>query len=158
MHVASAGLFLDHWPGQLTAATAPSPPLPFSRRSVAACIEASAGGGKKVAGQPRPRGQSQVRVLVAASLTMWDRALPQSLGGWTVFVGVAATSTLSTLLIYLSTDTVGPFRTALAMNLEPLVTLFASVALLHEVLKPVQMLGAGAMIAALWVFQFVHGR
>ena len=62
------------------------------------------------------------------------------------------------LLIYISTNTVGPFRTALALNLEPLVTLIASMALLEEVLAPVQMLGAAMMIAALSRIRFARGR
>jgi drug/metabolite transporter (DMT)-like permease len=97
-------------------------------------------------------------LFVAASLAVGEWNVPQNLGGWGAFVGVAVTSTLSTLLIYMSTNTVGPFRTALAMNLEPLVTLIASMALLEEVLDPVQMLGAGVMLAALCAFQFARGR
>jgi drug/metabolite transporter (DMT)-like permease len=83
---------------------------------------------------------------------------PQTQLGWLAFVAVSACSTLSTLLIYISTNTVGPFRTALAMNLEPLVTAIASVWLLDEVLTPVQLAGAGVMIGSLCAFQFVRGR
>ena len=100
---------------------------------------------------------SAILFLGASALTAtWS--VPDSAWGWGAFIGVAATSTLSTLLIYASTNTIGPFRTALAMNLEPLVTLIASMALLGEVLSPVQVLGAGVMIAALCGFQFVRGR
>jgi probable blue pigment (indigoidine) exporter len=97
-------------------------------------------------------------MFVAASLTAWVWNVPHSAWGWAAFLGVTITSTLSTLLIYISTNTVGPFRTALALNLEPLVTLIASMALLEEVLAPVQMLGAAMMIAALSGFQFARGR
>jgi drug/metabolite transporter (DMT)-like permease len=97
-------------------------------------------------------------LFVAVSLAVGEWNVPQNLGGWGAFVGVAVTSTLSTLLIYMSTNTVGPFRTALVMNLEPLVTLIASMALLEEVLSPVQMLGASVMLAALCAFQFARGR
>jgi len=57
------------------------------------------------------------------------------------------------LLIYISTNTVGPFRTALVMNLEPLVTTLASIVLLGEVLSPAQALGAGIMMVSLCAFQ-----
>ncbi len=83
---------------------------------------------------------------------------PQTAAGWVAFTVVSACSTLSTLLIYVSTNTVGPFRTALAMNLEPLVTALLSVWLLGEVLTAVQLIGAGVMIASLCAFQFVRGR
>jgi probable blue pigment (indigoidine) exporter len=97
-------------------------------------------------------------LFVAASVAVGDWNMPQNLWGWGAFLAVAAASTLSTLLIYMSTNTIGPFRTALAMNLEPLVTLIASMALLGEGLNPIQMLGAGVMIASLCGFQFVRGR
>ena len=83
---------------------------------------------------------------------------PRTTAGWLAFAVVSACSTLSTLLIYMSTNTVGPFRTALAMNLEPLVTALLSVWLLGEVLTPVQLIGAGVMIGSLCAFQFVRGR
>jgi drug/metabolite transporter (DMT)-like permease len=95
-------------------------------------------------------------LFVAASLMAGTWNVPQNPWGWGAFVGVAVTSTLPTLLIYMSTNTVGPFRTALAMNLEPLVTLIASMALLEEVLTPIQMLGAAIMITALCAFQFAR--
>jgi drug/metabolite transporter (DMT)-like permease len=95
-------------------------------------------------------------VVATAWLGTWN--LPQSGGGWSAFVGVSIGSTLSTLLIYISTNRVGPFRTALTMNLEPLVTTLASIALLGEMLSPLQALGAGIMLASLCAFQFARGR
>lgn len=78
---------------------------------------------------------------------------PASAGGWAAFAGVSVTTTLSTLLIYISTNRIGPFRTALIMNLEPLLTTLLSMALLGETLSMVQMLGAAIMIASLVLFQ-----
>ena len=63
------------------------------------------------------------------------------------------TSTLSVLLIFVSITRIGPFRTALIMNLEPLVSTLASVALLGEVLTPVQSVGGVLMLIALCAFQ-----
>jgi drug/metabolite transporter (DMT)-like permease len=48
---------------------------------------------------------------------------------------------------------VGAFRTALIMNLEPLLATILSALLLGEVITPVQGLGAGIMLAALVAFQ-----
>jgi len=45
---------------------------------------------------------------------------PESLVGWEAFAGMTLTSTLSVLLIFVSVTRIGPFRTALIMNLEPL--------------------------------------
>jgi len=95
-------------------------------------------------------------VLISLVFGTWH--LPHSYVGWLAFIGVSFFSTLSTLLIYVSTNTVGPFRTALAMNLEPLLTAVLSVVLLGEIMTPPQILGAAIMISALCMFQFVRGR
>lgn len=97
-------------------------------------------------------------LFVAWSLIAGEWQVPQSTWGWAAFLGVSLTSTLSTLLIYISTNTVGPFRTALMMNLEPLLTLIFSMLLLQEILTPRQMLGAGMMIASMCAFQLVRPR
>ena len=48
---------------------------------------------------------------------------------------------------------VGPFRSALIMNLEPLLATVLSVPLLGEVIAPMQALGGAIMLAALVAFQ-----
>ena len=78
---------------------------------------------------------------------------PHSSFGWAAFVGMSVTSTISVLTIFISITRVGAFRTALLMNLEPLVSTLASVALLGEVLTPVQAFGGGLMLVALCAFQ-----
>jgi drug/metabolite transporter (DMT)-like permease len=65
---------------------------------------------------------------------------------------------VSTLLVYVSTNRVGPFRTAFIMNLEPLVTTLLSLLLLHEMLTPTQAMGAVVMLMSLGVFQLVRTR
>jgi drug/metabolite transporter (DMT)-like permease len=60
--------------------------------------------------------------------------------------------------LYVSTERIGPFRTALFMNLEPLMTSTFGAVLLGERLTPVQMLGGVTMIAALCVFQMRRQR
>lgn len=92
-------------------------------------------------------------IFVAASLIMRDWSPPATIGGWTAFVGMSVTSTISVLTIFISISRVGPFRTALIMNLEPLVTTLGSVLLLGEVMRPVQAVGGAIMLAALCVFQ-----
>lgn len=90
--------------------------------------------------------------LLASVLTQTWNA-PESLVGWGAFAGMTLTSTLSVLLIFVSITRIGPFRTALIMNLEPLVSTLASVALLGEVLTPVQAVGGVLMLVALVAFQ-----
>ena len=97
-------------------------------------------------------------LFLIGSAVIGDWHTPGSLLGWAAFAGTSAGSTLSTLLIYVSTNRVGPFRTAFIMNLEPLVTTILSLVLLQEVLTPIQALGAAVMLASLCVFQFVRAR
>jgi probable blue pigment (indigoidine) exporter len=95
-------------------------------------------------------------LLGAVAAADWQT--PGDLSGWAAFVGASMGITLSTLLIYVSTNRVGPFRTAFIMNLEPLVTTILSMLLLAELLTPVQALGATVMLVSLCVFQFVRVR
>jgi drug/metabolite transporter (DMT)-like permease len=92
-------------------------------------------------------------IFVLVSLGLWHFQAPDNLGGWAAFVGMSVTTTLSTLWVYVSTLRVGPFRTALVMNLEPLMSTLGSVVLLGEVMQPAQALGGALMIGALCVFQ-----
>jgi probable blue pigment (indigoidine) exporter len=97
-------------------------------------------------------------IFVVGSVAVGEWHMPGNSLGWMAFVGTAICSTLSTLLIYISTNRIGPFRTAFIMNLEPLVTTILSMLLLGEWLTPPQALGAMVMLVSLCVFQFVRAR
>lgn len=97
-------------------------------------------------------------LFVAGSVAVGDWHAPGSVIGWSAFAGTCVCSTLSTLLIYISTNRVGPFRTAFIMNLEPMLTTILSVLLLGEWLTPTQALGAAVMLVSLCVFQFARAR
>jgi drug/metabolite transporter (DMT)-like permease len=92
-------------------------------------------------------------VFVAASLATGTFHPPLTAGGWVAFFGMGITTTLSTLWIFMSTARVGAFRTALVMNLEPVLSSLFSVALLGEVVNGLQIAGGVVMIASLCVFQ-----
>jgi probable blue pigment (indigoidine) exporter len=62
-------------------------------------------------------------------------------------------TTAGILGVFLSTVRVGPFRTALFMNLEPLLAAVGSALFLDELITPLQALGGAVMIAALVAFQ-----
>lgn len=97
-------------------------------------------------------------VYLIAIAIIGSFSAPASAGGWVAFVGVTVTTTLSTLMIYISTNRIGPFRTALIMNLEPLLTALLSMALLGETMSLVQGAGAALMIASLVAFQVLRMR
>lgn len=91
-------------------------------------------------------------LLAIAALTgTWD--MPHSAVGWGAFAGITIFSTVSTLALFASAARIGAFRTALVMNLEPVVSTLLSIAVLGEVVTPLQVAGAATMIGALVAFQ-----
>ncbi|MBV9248518.1 MAG: DMT family transporter [Acetobacteraceae bacterium] len=93
-------------------------------------------------------------VFIVVSLAVGTFHAPQNVGGWAAFVGMSVSTTLSTLWIYVSTARVGAFRTALLMNLEPVLSSCMSFVLLNEPVSALQLVGGAIMVAALCVFQF----
>jgi probable blue pigment (indigoidine) exporter len=89
---------------------------------------------------------------IAAAATMNWQA-PHTAAGWISVVIVSFATASGILMLYVSTRRVGPFRTALIMNLEPLLATLLSVPLLGEVITPVQAAGGALMLGALVAFQ-----
>jgi len=96
---------------------------------------------------------SSTAVLAVACLLTQTWNLPQTAPGWAGFLGASFATTVAILALFASTARIGPFRTALTMNLEPVVSTVLSMLLLGESMGPLQALGAAIMIAALCAFQ-----
>jgi drug/metabolite transporter (DMT)-like permease len=96
---------------------------------------------------------SSTVVLAVACLVTQTWNLPTGLVGWAGFLGTSIATTIAVVALFASTARIGPFRTALTMNLEPVVSTVLSMLLLGEAMGPVQALGAAIMIAALCAFQ-----
>jgi drug/metabolite transporter (DMT)-like permease len=73
--------------------------------------------------------------------------------GWVALAALSVATTASILFIFVSTMRIGPFRTALIMNLEPLTATILSALVLGEIITPLQAAGSGIMLAALVAFQ-----
>ncbi|MGC8475457.1 MAG: DMT family transporter [Acetobacteraceae bacterium] len=95
-----------------------------------------------------------VLLAVAGASDTWE--LPHHRLGWAAFLGVAVASTVSTLGLFASTARIGAFRTALVMNLEPVVSTVLSILVLGEAISGLQAVGAAVMVAALVAFQLVR--
>ena len=91
--------------------------------------------------------------FAAAALATSNWQPPQTALGWSALVAGSVAMTIALLAVFISTMRVGPFRTALFMNLEPLVATLGSMLLLGEGITPLQALGGAVMIAALVAFQ-----
>ena len=96
---------------------------------------------------------SSTAVLAAACLFTQTWNLPLTLPGWAAFLGTTFVTTIAILALFASAARVGPFRTALTMNLEPVTSTVLSVWLLGETFGALQLFGAAIMIAALCAFQ-----
>jgi drug/metabolite transporter (DMT)-like permease len=92
-----------------------------------------------------------VFVLIALATQNWQA--PQTPLGWTALIGSSVAMTVGVSAVFISTVRFGPFRTALFMNLEPLLATLGSAAFLGEGLTPLQGVGGAVMIAALVMFQ-----
>jgi drug/metabolite transporter (DMT)-like permease len=96
---------------------------------------------------------SSTFLFVALSVLTWSWHWPHGAAGWTGFASIPFAVTTGIFALYVSTERIGPFRTALFMNLEPLMTSAFGTLMLGERLTPLQMAGGATMIAALCVFQ-----
>lgn len=92
-------------------------------------------------------------ILVAVSLATMTWQPPAGASGWLALLGASVTTTVGILALFASAARIGPFRTALMMNLEPVISTALSVAFLGEDLGAWQLAGAAVMIGALCAFQ-----
>ncbi len=96
---------------------------------------------------------SSTAIFVLISLVTWHWQPPQTAYGWVALIIVSITITVSVLMLFVSVNRIGPFRSALIMNLEPLLATVLSAPLLGEVFTPVQAAGGAIMLGALVAFQ-----
>jgi probable blue pigment (indigoidine) exporter len=92
-------------------------------------------------------------VFIAAALATTNWQPPVTALGWFALIGSSVAMAIAVLMVFVSTARVGPFRTALFMNLEPLLATIGSGIFLGEVITPLQALGGAVMIGALVAFQ-----
>jgi drug/metabolite transporter (DMT)-like permease len=96
---------------------------------------------------------SSTALFAAVALALLNWQPPSTVPGWIALLVLGPATTMGILAVFVSTMRIGPFQTALFMNLEPPLTAVGSALLLGEILTPLQMLGGGVMIAALVAFQ-----
>jgi len=89
--------------------------------------------------------------LTALATANWQP--PATALGWFALIGSSVAMTIAIAGVFLSTVRIGPFRTALFMNLEPLLATVGSAVVLGEGLNLLQAAGGAVMIAALVAFQ-----
>jgi drug/metabolite transporter (DMT)-like permease len=96
---------------------------------------------------------SSTAIFVVVSLASWNWHAPQTGTGWFALMVVSITVTIAVLTLFISINRIGPFRSALIMNLEPLIATIISAPLLGEFMTAWQVLGGAIMLGALVAFQ-----
>ena len=92
-------------------------------------------------------------LFIAAAFAAQHWQPPATMSGWLALVVLSVAVMTGILGVFASTGRIGPFRTALFMNLEPVLTTIGSAFFLGEVITPLQALGGAVMVAALAAFQ-----
>ncbi|MGA7487998.1 MAG: DMT family transporter [Xanthobacteraceae bacterium] len=96
---------------------------------------------------------SSSALLTGAALATLTWQPPATVSGWFALLALSVAVMTGLLGVFGSTVRIGAFRTALFMNLEPLLAAIGSALFLGEVITPLQALGGAVMIAALVAFQ-----
>ena len=92
-------------------------------------------------------------LFMASALVAWHWQPPATMSGWVALIVLAVAVMAGILGVFASTGRIGPFRTALFMNLEPLLATIGSALFLGEFITPLQALGGAVMLGALVAFQ-----
>lgn len=96
---------------------------------------------------------SSTAIFVVFSLATWNWHAPQTGTGWFALLVVSVSVTIAVLTLFISINRIGPFRSALIMNLEPLLVTILSAVLIGEFMTAWQVLGGAIMLGALVAFQ-----
>jgi drug/metabolite transporter (DMT)-like permease len=96
---------------------------------------------------------SSTAILAAAALLTWNWHAPGTPTGWVALIAVSVGTTISVFALFVSIRRVGPFRSALIMYLEPLLSTVLSGPVAGEAITLPQALGASIMLIALVGFQ-----
>jgi drug/metabolite transporter (DMT)-like permease len=91
---------------------------------------------------------SALAAFVLIDLAVGGFPLPTGAVGWMSFAAVPVFYAVATITIFMSIGYIGPVRTSLVMNLEPVVAIVFGFVLLGQVLTPMQLGGAAIVIAA----------
>ena len=90
---------------------------------------------------------------IAANLGTGEIWFPMSALGWAGLLGSALCYALGMTSILFAAATLGATRVAVVMNVEPLASLVLTFLILGERLRPVQLIGALLVIAAIFLFR-----
>ena len=91
--------------------------------------------------------------FTGALLATGDVAWPATAAGWAGIGGVGAFYTFALIGLFLASVRIGATRAGFYMNFEPIASVLLAALILGQRLAPVQLAGAGLVIAALFLFR-----
>jgi drug/metabolite transporter (DMT)-like permease len=91
--------------------------------------------------------------FIAGSAAAGSLNMPQTAVGWIGLLVVSVGTTAGTFLLFVSVTRIGPFRSALIMQIEPLTATILGAVLVGELITPIQAAGGIIMLGALTAFQ-----
>ena len=95
-------------------------------------------------------------VYTLITLAFGEVSLPAGAPGWWAFLAGPAFYAFAITTLFIAISRLGPIRTTLTMNLEPISSMIFGFLLLGQVLTVWQMFGAGLVIAAVATVQIVR--
>lgn len=95
-------------------------------------------------------------VYLAVTLAFGEFALPSGAPGWSAFLAGPVFYAAAITTLFIAISKLGPIRTTLTMNLEPISSMLFGFLLLGQVLTGWQIFGAGLVIAAVVTVQMVR--
>jgi drug/metabolite transporter (DMT)-like permease len=78
---------------------------------------------------------------------------PTSAGGWSALLGSALCYAVAMTSILYAAAALGATRVAVVMNIEPLASIVLTFLILGERLRPMQLMGALCVVAAIFLFR-----
>jgi probable blue pigment (indigoidine) exporter len=98
-------------------------------------------------------GISTMLSFIGASVVVGHLDMPQTTVGWIALLVVSLGTTAGIFLLFVSVARIGPFRSALIMQLEPLTATILGTVLIGELITSIQSAGGLIMLGALTAFQ-----
>jgi drug/metabolite transporter (DMT)-like permease len=92
-------------------------------------------------------------VFAAACVLTGEVAWPATAAGWSGLGGVGAFYTFALIGLFFASVRIGATRAGFYMNFEPIASVLLAALILGQRLAPVQLAGAGLVIAALFLFR-----
>jgi drug/metabolite transporter (DMT)-like permease len=88
-------------------------------------------------------------VYAALYATIADYAAPRDGAGWALLLSLSLSYTVAVISLFTAVSAIGPFRTSLVMNWEPIASIILGALVLGQLLSPIQLAGAALVVVAL---------